>query len=120
MRVAVSFLFLAASLTAQTQPDWVAKSNENAKALLNVLARYSPEDAGELGMQGMDDRITILAPDSPEHFRRDTSDAVTTLQSRLPAEQNPLVKQDLEILIKAGQRQIHASEAYEHASSSLR
>jgi hypothetical protein len=113
MRVAVSLLFLAASLAAQTQPDWVAKSNENAKALLNVLARYSPEDAGELGMQGMDDRITILAPDSPEHFRHDTSEAVTALQSRLPTEQNPLVKQDLEILIKAGQRQIHASQAYE-------
>jgi hypothetical protein len=95
------------------QSDWVAKSNRNAQVLFGVMAQYSPEQAGQLGIQGLDERITVPAPDSPERFRHDTAVALTTLESRLPEEQDPLVRQDVEILTKACQRQIHASEAYE-------
>ena len=106
-------LFLASILFAPSEPGWVTKSNQNARVLLNVMARYSPEDAGELGVQGMDDRVTIPAPDRPEKFRRDTSAAVKELQSRLASEKDALVRQDLEILIKAGQRDVRSSAAYE-------
>jgi uncharacterized protein (DUF885 family) len=106
-------LSLAPMLLAPSQPAWVAKSNQNAQVLLKIMAQYSPEDAGELGVQGMDDRITIPAPDRPEKVRRDTNQAVKELQSRLASEKDPLVKQDLEILIKAGERDVRSSEAYE-------
>ena len=106
-------LSLAPILFAPSEPNWVTKSNQNARVLLNVMARYSPEDAGELGVQGMDDRVTIPAPDRPEKFRHDTSAAVNELQSRLASEKDPLVRQDLEILIKAGQRDVRSSAAYE-------
>jgi len=106
-------LFLASILFAPSEPGWVTKSNQNARVLLNVMARYSPEDAGELGVQGIDDRVTIPAPDRPEKFRRDTSAAVKELQSRLASEKDALVRQDLEILIKAGQRDVRSSAAYE-------
>lgn len=106
-------LSLAPILFAPSEPNWVTKSNQNARVLLNVMARYSPEDAGELGVQGMDDRVTIPGPDRPEKFRHDTSAAVNELQSRLASEKDPLVRQDLEILIKAGQRDVRSSAAYE-------
>ncbi len=106
-------LSLVPILLAPAQPGWVAKSNRNAEILLKVMAQYSPEDAGELGVQGMDDRVTIPAPDRPEKIRRDTGKAVTELQSRLASENDPLVRQDLEILIDAGQRDIRSSAAYE-------
>jgi len=108
-----SILFAPSDLFAPSEPGWVTKSNQNARVLLNVMARYSPEDAGELGVQGMDDRVTIPAPDRPEKFRRDTSAAVKELQSRLASEKDALVRQDLEILIKAGQRDVRSSAAYE-------
>ena len=109
---AVAFLS-AASLLAQGHASWVQESNRNAQVLLNILARYAPEDAASLGIGGLDDRISIPSADLPERSRRDLSEAVKTLQGRLASERNPLVKQDLEILIGAAERNIRASKAYE-------
>ena len=110
----LAFVFVSFSLPSFTEePAWVAKSNRNTAILLRVMAEYSPEDAGELGMPGLDDRITIPAPDVPERLRHDLTSAVSELQTRLSNEQDPLVKQDLQILMQAGQRQIEASQAYE-------
>ena len=114
MRLAITTAILFASvLPAQQPPAWVAKSNENASVLLKVMAKYDPEGAGELGISGLDEQISVPTLDNPERVRRDTAQAVAILQSRLAAEQNPLVRQDLEILIQAGQRDIRASQAYE-------
>lgn len=113
MRLAVAFLFLIIGPSFAQQPAWVAKSNENAKILLNIEARYAPESAGSLGVTGLDEQISIPSADRPARFRHDLSGAVQTLQSRLPVEPDPLVKQDLEILISAGQRNIRSSAAHE-------
>ena len=113
MRLAVSSLFLIIGPAFAQQPAWVAKSNANAQVLLKVVARYAPESAGSLGVTGLDEQISIPSADRPARFRNDLSGAVKTLQSRLAAEPDPLVKQDLEILISAGERNIHSSAAYE-------
>ncbi len=113
MRLAVITLLVSTGLAAQQQPAWVVKSNENASVLLKVMARYDPEGAGDLGVSGLDEQISIPSPDEPEHVRRDTEQAVGTLQLRLATEGNPLVKQDLEIMIQAAQRDVAASKAYE-------
>ena len=36
-------------------PAWVARSNEHAQVLLAVMAKLSPEGAGQLGVEGGDD-----------------------------------------------------------------
>jgi hypothetical protein len=113
MRLAVASLFLIIGPISAHQPRWVAKSNENARLLLNIEARYAPEGAGSLGVTGLDEQISIPSADRPARFRHDLSAAVQTLQSRLTAEPDPLVKQDVEILINAGQRNIRSSAAYE-------
>lgn len=113
MRLFLISLFLPLLLCAQQSPSWVAKSNKNAELLLDISARYSPEEAGSLGVKGMDDQIWIPAADEPERERRDTKQALDILRSRLATEQDPLVKQDIEILIQAGERNIRASEGYE-------
>ena len=111
----LAFLLLAALLPAQApHPQlWVEKSNRNAQLLLNILARYAPEDAASLGISGLDDKISIPSIDAEERARRDTSEALRTLRSRLTAEPDPLVKQDLEILIAAGERENRSSAARE-------
>ncbi len=115
MRIAtVVFLGLAFLMAQGQPPSWVQKSNQNAQVLLNIMARYAPEGAGSLGVSGLDEQISIPSADQPERSRRDMATAVKTLQARLATEPDPLVKQDLDILINAAQRNIQASEAYEH------
>jgi len=65
---------LAATLAAPAfaaEPAWVTKSNENAKVLLNVLAKYSPESASNLGVNGYDEQITDLSRDQFEATNKD-------------------------------------------------
>ena len=98
---------------AQNPPAWVAKSNLNAQLLVAIAARYSPEDAGASGVSGLDEQISTQSPDQPQRFRRDTAVARIELQKRLALEKDPLVRQDLEILIAQSDRDIRSSEAYE-------
>ncbi len=117
MRSVFSLLPAAALLVAVAQsassPTWIERSNQNAELLLSVGARYAPEGAGSLGVSGLDDKISIPAPDLGERSRHDTEEALKTLRSRLASEQDPLVKQDLEILIQAGERENRLSVADE-------
>jgi Bacterial protein of unknown function (DUF885) len=96
-----------------SSPSWIDKSNQNAQLLLSIEARYAPEGAGSLGVSGLDEKISIPARDLGERSRRDTEEALKTLRSRLASEQDALVKQDLEILIQAGERENRLSLAEE-------
>src|SRR5437870_2353555 len=111
MRSLLLLLPAAVLLATEPRPVWIEKSNQNAQLLLNVMARDAPEGAGSLGISGLDDKISIPAVDRPERARRDTEEVLKTLRSRLASEQDPLVKQDLEILIEAGERDNRSSLA---------
>jgi len=115
MRLILVTLLAALALPGQTSPDWVKRSNENTQILLRLEAKYEPEGAARMGIRGLDEQITIPSADRPERARRDFTAARQELETRLAAEQDPLVKQDLEILIKTCDRNIHSSSAYEHA-----
>ena len=95
---------------AQAPPAWVAKSNQNAQLLLDINARYAPESAGSSGATGLDERISVIAQDLPERTRADLRAAIKELQSRLGSEQDPLVRQDLQILIDSADRDVRQSE----------
>jgi len=115
MRILLLGTLCGALLCGQQTPAWVTRSNENTKILLDVLAKYAPESAGQIGVAGLDQEITVPSIDLPARARRDTAEARKTFESRLASEKDPLVKQDLEILIQACDQQIHSSEAYEKA-----
>jgi uncharacterized protein (DUF885 family) len=115
MRILLLGTLCGALLGGQQTPAWVTRSNENTKILLDVLAKYAPESAGQIGVAGLDQEITVPSIDLPARARRDTAEARKTFESRLASEKDPLVKQDLEILIQACDQQIHSSEAYEKA-----
>jgi Bacterial protein of unknown function (DUF885) len=95
---------------AQTPPAWVAKSNRNAQLLIDIRARYGPESAGASGATGLDEMIAVITPDRPERIRADLRAAQKELQSRLASEPDPLVRQDLEILIRSADLDVRASE----------
>lgn len=104
------------SSPALRQPDWITRSNENAQVLLKVMAAYSPESAAREGVLGLDEQVTQLPPDRRTRLKADREAALRELQRRLNAETDPLVTQDLQILVKAAKdmiREQELSEKYE-------
>lgn len=105
----LTLALLSLHVSAATEPAWVAKSNENAKLLLNLQAKYSPESASILGVDGYDEQITDMSRDLYEATAKDTRAVIAELQKRLKAETDPKVKQDLEILIGAAEDQLRSA-----------
>ena len=112
MRILIFPLVLtAAACLAQTPPAWVARSNQNAQLLIDLQARYSPEGAAANGVQGLDEQISQPGPDVADRQLADLRAAEKELQSRLPMEQDPLVREDLQILIHSADLSIRTGEA---------
>jgi uncharacterized protein (DUF885 family) len=110
-----SLLAAALALPAiAAEPAWVTKSNDNAKVLLNVLAKYSPESASTLGVEGYDEQITDMSRDQFEANNRDLRAAIAELQKRMRTETDSKVKQDLQILIDKAQDNIKTSALQRH------
>ena len=89
---------------------WVEKSNEHAQIVLDVLAKLSPEGAGQLGVDGLDEEIFDLGPGIQERSRKMSVDVADELKRRLANESDSRVRQDLGILIKAIEDNIRSSD----------
>ena len=100
----------AASVLGAAPPAWVARSNEHAKVALEPIARFSPEGAASLGMSGYDEGIFDLKEQFAERAIEASRNALAELQKRLAAEKDPLVRQDLEILVNAVKENIEGAE----------
>ena len=107
---------LLAPFTAMGQEtDWVTKSNEHAAVVLEGLAKYNPEEAGGLGVDGLDEEIRDLKDQIYERSQADSAVILAELERRLAAEKHPTVRQDLGILIKSVQDGIHTAQlTHEH------
>jgi uncharacterized protein (DUF885 family) len=95
----------APTVAAKTvvEQAWVQKSNENAKLLLNFMGKYSPEGAGGLGVDGLDEQITDMSRDLFDAKNREVLAIIAEYQKRLKAETHPKIKQDLHILITSAE-----------------
>ncbi|HSK79417.1 MAG TPA: DUF885 domain-containing protein [Thermoanaerobaculia bacterium] len=102
----------AAAAPAPT-PAWVERSDENAQVLLEVLARFGPEGAGQLGIPGLDEQILDLSPGFVERATAAASQAGDELRRRLATEKDPAVRQDLQILIGATEDNIRGNRMEE-------
>ena len=111
LRVLIGGLAIAvlALPAVAAEPAWVTKSNANAKLLLNVIAKYSPEGASSLGVDGFDEQITDLSRDQFDATHRDLRAAIIEMEKRLKAETDPKIRQDLEILINSARDQIRSN-----------
>jgi len=90
--------------------DWVKKSNQNAKLMVELMAKLEPEAAAQLGVEGYDDQISDLSAGFVERHLKAIREVHAELVRRLGAETDPRVKQDLEILIKAAADSIKGTE----------
>jgi uncharacterized protein (DUF885 family) len=87
-------------------PAWVVQSNGYAQALLKTLAEFNPEFASRFGLPGYDDKVIDMKPDVEQRTLTALTQARATLQKDLAGKQDPNVHQDLEIMIRAADRQI--------------
>ncbi len=104
MRKLLTFSLIAAFLIANSDvtlaATWVEKSDAHAQVVLDVLAKLSPEGAGQLGVDGLDEEISDLGPGIHERSIKMTEDLLTELRVRLKDESDSKVRQDLGILIQ--------------------
>ncbi len=80
--------------------DWVEKSNEHAQVVLDGVAKFTPEDAAAIGVDGLDEEITDLNPERYERELAESEEILAELKRRLEDETDTRVRQDLGILIK--------------------
>jgi uncharacterized protein (DUF885 family) len=110
LRVLAGAIALALSFPlAAAEPAWVTKSNGNAKLLLTANAKYAPEGASSLGVDGFDEQITDLSRDQFEPSNKDTRAVIAELEKRLKAETDPKIRQDIEILIGSAKDQMRSA-----------
>jgi hypothetical protein len=109
LALGLAFICIGTSAGAAA-PPWVARSNENAVLLQQLLAKYSPEGASQLGIDGYDEQITDLTRDQYEPQKADFGAAVAEYRRRAAAEADPKVRQDLEILIGAAEDNLSGTE----------
>jgi uncharacterized protein (DUF885 family) len=95
---------------AASQQAWIARSNEYAQPLLRVQATYAPEGAGRLGVQGLDEEISSFPADLRERVRADVTTALADLEKAATAEQDRLVRQDIQIIAKAAKQAIRGAD----------
>ena len=79
--------------------DWVAESNQHTQMVLDAQARFNPEGAAALGVDGLDEEIVDLKPQLYERTMAVAGEVLADLRKRLDQTTHPLVRQDIEILI---------------------
>ena len=84
-------------------PAWVTESNQDSQILLKTFADFSPEGAGQLGVDGLDEQATSLPPDVVQQLDAAVDADLKQLNAKLAAATDPHVKEDLQILITAAE-----------------
>ena len=98
-----------ASAAQAAEAAWITESNRHTQVLLEVNARYQPESAADLGLTQYDRLIIDLKPKFDERFEADLAAAITQLETVRAQVKDDRASQDLDILIKAAQRQAATS-----------
>ncbi len=97
----IAFLPFAADAQTNTaeSKDWVKKSNEYTKILIDIDEKYSPEFGSAQGLAFYDTLITVPTLANVFANRKETEDAVARLKAAKQTETDLAIKQDLDILI---------------------
>src|SRR2546423_5412359 len=112
--LSVFFLVLATLTFGQeNKSEWVKRSDAYTERVNRAEAQFTPESYGQQGVEGLDDKIVDLNAGYLERSRKVTRETIAWLEKSLATEKDPLVKQDLQILIKAEEDSLRGSELNE-------
>jgi hypothetical protein len=119
--VLFSLATFAAAVTAPAADDaraWITASNAHAQVLVDTLAKSSPEMAGRLGVPGYDEQIADFTAGANDRTRALLTASRAELAKRLTVETDPLVRQDLAILVKSADDQLASAALTESLTRS--
>jgi hypothetical protein len=113
-----AFRFAAALLAAcvlmfpayADETDWVSISNEYANLVLQEIAKFNPENAGGIGVDGLDEEIRDLSAGVFDRGMESSRQLLAKLKSSLEKETDPKVRQDIGILIKVLEDNLYSSQ----------
>lgn len=92
--------------SAPATPAWVEKSNAYTLQLLEMQAEFAPEGAAQAGLEQFDGLAMDLGPDLANRFIARSEAMQAKFRSAIAAEADPMLKQDLQILIDSLQQDI--------------
>lgn len=110
LRSIAAVCLLFAFIPAFANGDWVEESNRNSLFVMEAQARLSPEAFSSLGIESVDSDVMDLGPEIYQRTQADLRQLITALEERKKTTENPRVLQDLDILIKSLQDQVHTTE----------
>jgi hypothetical protein len=93
------------SVCAAAPPAWIAESNKQAAALLQENAKYSPESASAIGVDGHDAEVFDSKPHTVARQETDLDAVAAVYEHALPTATDPRVKQDIQILLGSARDQ---------------
>jgi hypothetical protein len=104
--LAGTILVASASAGSIDRPAWIEQSNRDAQVLLDATSKFGPEGATQTGLAAYDEMVADVQPGVNERTRAALVTARDELARRTVTASDPLVRQDLEILVKAANDQI--------------
>ena len=108
LSASISLLLVFTPVTAAG--DWVEESNANTLHVMEVQARLLPETFSALGVETVDADIMDLGPGIHERSQLEARQLIADLEARKKTTEDPRVLQDIDILSKSLQDQIHTSK----------
>lgn len=100
----------AGPAVSQGTPDWIERSNEYTMQLLEMEAQFSPEGASETGLEKYDGLAMDIGPNLSERYIAAAREQLAKFEAAQASESDPLVRQDLQILIDSLKRGIEGTE----------
>ena len=114
MRAAAQLIVCALALAATPAiagdaPAWIAKSNQYTQGLLLAQAQFDPENAAQSGLDQFDGKAIDLGPNRTQRVMAAEQKQRLIFAAALKTERDPLVRQDLQILIGSIDRSIEGA-----------
>jgi uncharacterized protein (DUF885 family) len=103
----------AAALANAEDAAWIARSNQYAEKLLELQARYVPEEGSARGLERYDGQVLDMKPGMVARQSADLRALEAQYEQLLKDEADPRVREDLEILTKAARDQRVSNELNE-------
>jgi hypothetical protein len=105
----LAFVLVSVSLPCSAlaaAPAWVARSDAYTQPVLKDTGKYHPEDSTQLGDESFDTMVADFKPRDYERELADTEKRLLELRRQRTLEQDPKVRQDLDILIDSREKQV--------------
>src|SRR5260221_11848242 len=98
-------VFIASPAAAADDRSWIERSDRNTAMVFDTLGAFYPEWMSSLGIEKFDTAVMGLKPDSVKRADAARGAAAKRLSGLKAKEKDPRVRQDIDIVVEALERQ---------------